>query len=103
MAGESAPTESIDPKEDWKGVPGHDHIYFLDDKSFDQFINEKRKVLVLFYAPWCGHCKNMKQAYGQAASEVTSFVPGSYLAAVDATKSKTLKERFAIQGFPTLK
>jgi hypothetical protein len=44
----------------------------------------------------------MKPAYGQAANEITSFVPGSYLAAVDATKS-TLGERFKVEGFPTLK
>ena len=45
----------------------------------------------------------MKPAYGEAASELTSFVPGSYLAAVDATKTTKLNERFKLQGFPTLK
>lgn len=57
----------------------------------------------MFYAPWCGHCKNMKPAYAQAASEITSFVPGSYLAAVDATKTSGLASRFQLKGFPTLK
>lgn len=44
----------------------------------------------------------MKAAYGQAASEMKSFVPGSYLAAVDATKSPKLKDKFDIKGFPTM-
>lgn len=57
----------------------------------------------MFYAPWCGHCKTMKPAYVQAAGEITSFVPGSYLAAVDATQSAKLSERFKLAGFPTLK
>jgi hypothetical protein len=45
----------------------------------------------------------MKAAYGHAASELKSFVPGSYLAAVDATKSPKLKDKYDIQGFPTMK
>ena len=45
----------------------------------------------------------MKPAYGQAALELTSFVPGSYLAAVDATLSSKLSQRFELKGFPTLK
>lgn len=45
----------------------------------------------------------MKPGYGEAATELTSFVPGAYLAAVDATKSTKLSERFKLQGFPTLK
>ena len=45
----------------------------------------------------------MKPAYVQAARDLTSFVPGSYLAAVDATKSPKLSQRFELRGFPTLK
>ena len=45
----------------------------------------------------------MKPAYAQAATDLTSFVPGSYMAAVDATKSSKLSERFKLSGFPTLK
>jgi hypothetical protein len=50
-----------------------------------------------------GHCNNMKAAFGQAASELKSFVPGTYLGAVDATKSPKLKDKFDIKGFPTMK
>jgi protein disulfide-isomerase-like protein len=91
------------PVDEWKNLPGYEHVNLLDDSSFDEFINTKKKVLVMFYAPWCGHCKNMKPAYVEAARDITSFVPGSYLAAVDATKATKLSERFKLQGFPTLK
>lgn len=92
-----------DPREEWKDFPGNSHVHLLDDDSFDEFIASKKKVLVMFYAPWCGHCKNMKPAYALAANDVTSFVPGSYIAAVDATKNSKLGKKFEVSGFPTLK
>lgn len=45
----------------------------------------------------------MKPAFGQAAREMKSFLPGAYLAAVDGTKSPGLNKRFEIKGYPTLK
>ena len=44
----SAPPEVVD---DWTSIAGHEHVNFLDDKSFDAFVNSKPKVLVMFYAP----------------------------------------------------
>uniref|UniRef100_A0A452I434 Thioredoxin domain-containing protein n=1 Tax=Gopherus agassizii TaxID=38772 RepID=A0A452I434_9SAUR len=79
-------------------------VYHLTDEDFDKFIKEHSSVLVMFHAPWCGHCKKMKPEYEMAAEmlHVTSDSPG-VLAAVDATVNKAVAERFHISGFPTLK
>ncbi len=45
----------------------------------------------------------MKKGYGEAASDLKRFLPGSYLATVDCTKETVTKDRFKIEGFPTLK
>jgi hypothetical protein len=40
----------FDAREDWLDIPGNQHIGFLDDTTFDNFIAEKKKVLIMFYA-----------------------------------------------------
>jgi hypothetical protein len=40
----------FDAREDWLDISGNQHIGFLDDTTFDNFIAEKKKVLVMFYA-----------------------------------------------------
>lgn len=92
-----------DPREDWLDLDGNEHVNLLDDKTFDEFTNSKAKVLVMFYAPWCGHCTSMKPDYALAAKDMKAFLPGAYLAAVDATKSAALAKRFKLEGFPTIK
>ncbi|XP_053900334.1 protein disulfide-isomerase A5 isoform X1 [Malaclemys terrapin pileata] len=42
-------------------------VYHLMDEDFDKFIKEHSSVLVMFHAPWCGHCKKMKPEYEMAA------------------------------------
>ncbi|CAN9498488.1 unnamed protein product [Ophioblennius macclurei] len=79
-------------------------VFHLTDESFDGFLEEHPAALVMFYAPWCGHCKKMKPEYDQAAEILNkgSDSPG-VLAAVDTTVHKAVGERFKISGFPTVK
>ena len=77
-------------------------VVHLTDASFDSFIASNPSVLVMFYAPWCGHCKAMKPHYTDAARIMKESGVNGVLAAVDATKTK-LGERYNVQGFPTVK
>ncbi|XP_054984224.1 protein disulfide-isomerase A5 isoform X4 [Sorex araneus] len=42
-------------------------VYHLTDDDFDRFVKEHSSVLVMFHAPWCGHCKSMKPEFESAA------------------------------------
>lgn len=53
--------------------------------------------LVEFYAPWCGHCKNLAPEYQKAAKALKGI---ANIAAVDATKEQV---NVQIQGYPTIK
>lgn len=55
-----------------------------------------------FYAPWCGHCKNLQPAYEKAAKSLEGIAK---VAAVncDEELNKPLCGKMGVQGFPTLK
>ncbi len=71
----------------------------LTEDSFDEAIKDK-KVLVEFFAPWCGHCKQLAPQYDKAAAEIGTQ---GVLAKVDCTVEKDLCSKYGVRGYPTLK
>ena len=44
------------------------------EETFKPFLKKKKHVLVMFYAPWCGHCKTAKPHFEGAAAELVDNV-----------------------------
>lgn len=41
-------------------------------ENFDEIVNDENKdVLIEFYAPWCGHCKNLEPKYKELGEKVS--------------------------------
>ena len=41
-------------------------------ENFDEIVNNENKdVLIEFYAPWCGHCKNLEPKYKELGEKVS--------------------------------
>eukprot|EP01117_Protostelium_nocturnum_P000320 TRINITY_DN1038_c0_g1_i1.p1 TRINITY_DN1038_c0_g1~~TRINITY_DN1038_c0_g1_i1.p1 ORF type:complete len:496 (+),score=165.39 TRINITY_DN1038_c0_g1_i1:82-1569(+) len=71
-------------------------------KNFDEVVLDPSKaVLVEFYAPWCGHCKNLEPIYNELG---TAFAGESdvIIAKIDAT-ANDVDKKYDVRGFPTLK
>ncbi|PLB45111.1 thioredoxin-domain-containing protein [Aspergillus steynii IBT 23096] len=75
----------------------------VNNKNYDQLIANSNYTSILeFYAPWCGHCQNLKPAYEKAAKNLDGLAK---VAAIncDEDDNKPLCGRMGVQGFPTLK
>ncbi|GFY89034.1 thioredoxin family protein [Actinidia rufa] len=65
------------------------NVLVLTPDNFDEIVlDEKKDVLVEFYAPWCGHCKNLAPV--AAAFKLDDDV---VIANLDADKHKDLAEK----------
>ena len=72
----------------------------LDDASFDAFVARTSvPVLVDFWAPWCGPCRQMAPEFSRAARGLKGR---ARLVKVNTDLSQSLAGRFGIRSIPTL-
>lgn len=67
----------------------------------DKFPLDKHWVwLVEFYAPWCGHCRELAPKWSKAAASLHGVVK---VAAVNCDEQKQLCAKHGVQGYPSIK
>mmetsp|Transcript_36630 Transcript_36630/g.58693 ORF Transcript_36630/g.58693 Transcript_36630/m.58693 type:complete len:474 (-) Transcript_36630:32-1453(-) len=87
-----------------RGEEEDEAVVTLTSENFEKVISDNARVLVEFYAPWCGHCKNLAPEYERAAQKIGADDGiDAVLAKVDATEEKDLASKYGVKGFPTLK
>lgn len=70
-------------------------------KNFNDIVNDESKdVLIEFYAPWCGHCKQLAPKYEELANKLKDE-PEIIIAKMDAT-ANDVPQPYQVSGFPTI-
>jgi protein disulfide isomerase len=69
-------------------------------KSIDKYTDGSKNAFVLFYAPWCGHCKKLHPDFEKMAKELEE--EDVIIGKIDATANDFDRVKFTVEGFPTL-
>ena len=68
-------------------------------EQYQKLIKSDKKVLIDFYAEWCGPCKKMAPYMEKMKEELKDEL---VIIKIDADKNQELAQKLQIQGLPTL-
>ena len=72
-------------------------VEILTASNFDASISSSDCAMISFYAPWCGHCKQMLPVWERLSEREDCLI-----AKVDATEQRALAARFGVNGYPSI-
>jgi thioredoxin 1 len=68
-----------------------------NEQEFNEFISSEEKVIVDFWATWCGPCKAMAPLLEKAEEAIPARI-----AKVDVDEARELADKFNIRSIPTI-
>jgi len=78
-------------------------VVVLTDATYADKVKEQDTLwFIKFYAPWCGHCKNLAPTWEQLGKALEGEA-GVEVGTVDCTTSKATCTKADIRSYPSLK
>ncbi|MBQ3547274.1 MAG: thioredoxin [Clostridia bacterium] len=70
----------------------------LNKDNFSDILNTDKKILIDFFATWCGPCRMVSPIVDEIADEHPEFI----IAKIDVDKNPELAGEFSVMSIPTL-
>jgi len=98
-------TQKEECEKGWGDEHGDDkHVVHLSDYNFADYLKEHQEgFLAMFYAPWCGHCKEAKPWAVKAATNLNKWGAKQTMVVVNSENAPELAQKYKVKGFPDYK
>eukprot|EP00928_Gymnodinium_smaydae_P078831 TRINITY_DN62898_c0_g1_i1.p1 TRINITY_DN62898_c0_g1~~TRINITY_DN62898_c0_g1_i1.p1 ORF type:complete len:1131 (-),score=297.84 TRINITY_DN62898_c0_g1_i1:159-3551(-) len=89
---------------DSKGHKVGKHVSKMKEEKFSHFLKQpdRQDLLVEFFAPWCGACKQFAPTYARTGEMAKERGMALKVAAVDTDAERKLASQYNIEQFPTI-
>ena len=94
--------ENFDGEDTYEQIEEGDDSFVNYRQTVEQFSNNK-KTFVLFYAPWCGHCKSMMPDFDKLENDSDIKNLPVEIKKINCDEYPEMAEKHGVQGFPTIK
>lgn len=77
-------------------------VVILTDQTWEEAIRVIPKLVIKYYAPWCGHCQALAPEYAKAATSSEMKELGITFASIDLDSNIKTMLKAEIFGFPVI-
>jgi protein disulfide-isomerase-like protein len=76
-------------------------LYLFKGKSFGSQYGGGKRTIILYYVPWCGHCKNMMPEWQKLEQQHTDD-PNVSVKKINCDEEPEKAQRDGVERFPTI-
>ena len=70
----------------------------MDNTNLESTIYESEDTWLLeLYAPWCGHCKTLREEWAKLATQMKGVAK---VAKIDASVNRQFDQTYGLKGYP---